>query len=66
MLYLGPGVATPSRVHGAFVADHEVHKVVKSLKQMGRPSYLEGILDGTAVAEGAADGGGGRRHARPG
>ena len=59
MLYLGPGVATPSRVHGAFVADHEVHKVVKSLKQMGRPSYLEGILDGTAVAEGAADGGGG-------
>ena len=59
MLYLGPGVATPSRVHGAFVADHEVHKVVQSLKQMGRPSYLEGILDGTAVAEGAADGGGG-------
>ena len=59
MLYLGPGVATPSRVHGAFVADHEVHKVVKSLKQMGRPSYLEGILDGTAIAEGAADGGGG-------
>ena len=59
MLYLGPGVSTPSRVHGAFVADHEVHKVVQSLKQMGRPSYLEGILDGTAIADGAADGGGG-------
>ena len=59
MLYLGPGVATPSRVHGAFVADHEVHKVVQSLKQMGRPSYLEGILDGTAIADGASDGGGG-------
>ena len=59
MLYLGPGVSTPSRVHGAFVADHEVHKVVKNLKEMGRPSYLEGILDGTAIADGAADGGGG-------
>ena len=59
MLYLGPGVSTPSRVHGAFVADHEVHKVVQNLKEMGRPSYLEGILDGTAIADGAADGGGG-------
>ena len=58
MLYLGPGVSTPSRVHGAFVADHEVHKVVKNLKQAGEPAYLDGILDGTAVAEGAADGGG--------
>ena len=57
MLYLGPGVSTPSRVHGAFVADHEVHKVVKNLKQAGEPAYLEGILDGTAVAEGTADGG---------
>ena len=57
MLYLGPGVSTPSRVHGAFVADHEVHKVVKSLKQMGKPAYLEGILDGTAVVD-APDGGG--------
>ena len=58
MLYLGPGVSTPSRVHGAFVADHEVHKVVKNLKQMGQPAYLEGILDGTAIVEGAADGNG--------
>ena len=58
MLYLGPGVSTPSRVHGAFVADHEVHKVVKSLKQMGKPAYLEGILDGTAVVDGPADGSG--------
>ena len=56
MLYLGPGVSTPSRVHGAFVADHEVHKVVKSLKQMGKPCYLEGILDGTAVADAASEG----------
>ena len=57
MLYLGPGVSTPSRVHGAFVADHEVHKVVKNLKQIGKPAYLEGILDGTAVVD-APDGGG--------
>ena len=59
MLYLGPGVSAPNRVHGAFVADHEVHKVVKNLKQLGKPSYLEGILDGTALAEGTVDGGGG-------
>lgn len=58
MLYLGPGVSTPSRVHGAFVADHEVHKVVRNLKQMGKPSYLEGILEGTAVVDGMTDGGG--------
>ena len=58
MLYLGPGVSTPNRVHGAFVADHEVHKVVKNLKQAGKPAYLEGILDGTATADAAADAGG--------
>ena len=58
MLYLGPGVSTPSRVHGAFVADHEVHKVVKNLKQMGQPAYLEGILDGTAIVEAGSEGGG--------
>ncbi len=58
MLYLGPGVSAPTRVHGAFVADHEVHKVVKSLKQMGRPAYLEGILDGTAIADASPEGAG--------
>ena len=58
MLYLGPGVSAPSRVHGAFVADHEVHKVVKNLRQSGQPSYLEGILDGTAIVDAAPDGGG--------
>ena len=59
MLYMGPGVSAPSRVHGAFVADHEVHKVVKNLKQTGTPSYLEGILDGTAFVDGVSDAGGG-------
>ena len=58
MLYLGPGVSAPTRVHGAFVADHEVHKVVKNLKQMGRPSYLEGILDGTAITDTGPEGAG--------
>ena len=58
MLYLGPGVSTPSRVHGAFVADHEVHKVVKNLKRIGQPCYLEGILEGTAIVDGMTDGGG--------
>ena len=58
MLYLGPGVSTPTRVHGAFVADHEVHKVVKNLKQSGRASYLEGILDGTAIVDAGPDGAG--------
>jgi len=45
MLYLPPGTGYPQRVHGAFVADEEVHKVVEYLKQLGEPDYIEGILD---------------------
>jgi S-DNA-T family DNA segregation ATPase FtsK/SpoIIIE len=45
MLYLPPGAGIPQRVHGAFVADHEVHKVVEYLKQQGEPDYVEGVLD---------------------
>ena len=45
MLYLPPGSGTPERVHGAFVADHEVHKVVENLKQQGEPEYLDGVLE---------------------
>ena len=44
MLYLAPGCGVPTRVHGAFVADEEVHKVVDHLKQMGPPNYVDGIL----------------------
>ncbi|UJP05430.1 MAG: DNA translocase FtsK 4TM domain-containing protein [Nitrosomonas sp.] len=44
MLYLPPGSGYPQRVHGAFVADHEVHKVVEYLKQLGEPDYIEAIL----------------------
>ncbi|MBY4859551.1 DNA translocase FtsK [Burkholderia contaminans] len=52
MLFLPPGTGYPQRVHGAFVADEEVHRVVEYLKQFGEPQYEEGILDGPA-ADGA-------------
>ncbi|QNP40721.1 DNA translocase FtsK [Lysobacter solisilvae (ex Woo and Kim 2020)] len=46
MLYLPPGTALPERVHGAFVSDEEVHRVVEHLKQIGGgPDYIEGVLD---------------------
>ena len=45
MLYLPPGTATPERVHGAFVDDHEVHKVVNWLRTQGAPEYIEGVLE---------------------
>ncbi|WP_435594012.1 DNA translocase FtsK [Proluteimonas luteida] len=45
MLYLPPGTAMPERVHGAFVSDEEVHRVVEHLKQSGRAEYIEGVLD---------------------
>ncbi|NCT66306.1 MAG: DUF87 domain-containing protein [Rhodanobacteraceae bacterium] len=45
MLYLPPGTAAPERVHGAFVDDHEVHKVVEWLRQQGEPDYIEGVLE---------------------
>ncbi|CAB1274698.1 membrane protein of unknown function [Candidatus Nitrosacidococcus tergens] len=46
MLYLPPGTATPERIHGAFVDDHEIHKVVEFLKQQGVPKYIEEITQG--------------------
>ena len=52
MLYLPAGVGHPQRVHGAFVSDGEVHRVVEHLKTQGGPQYLEGVLDGGADAEG--------------
>lgn len=53
MLFLPPGTGYPQRVHGAFVADEEVHRIVEYLKQFGEPQYEEGILDGPAT-EGAS------------
>jgi len=47
MLYLPPGSGLPVRVHGAFVADDEVHRVVEYLREQGgEPNYIEGILEG--------------------
>jgi len=45
MLYLPPGAGMCQRVHGAYVADQEVHKVVAYLKELGQPEYVEGLLD---------------------
>jgi S-DNA-T family DNA segregation ATPase FtsK/SpoIIIE len=68
MLYLPPGTAMPERVHGAFVSDEEVHRVVEHLKQIGGgPDYIEGVLeevqtlgDGTVVGPtGLPESGGG-------
>ncbi|MCP5228968.1 DNA translocase FtsK [Accumulibacter sp.] len=58
MLYLAPGTGYPTRVHGAFVADEEVHRVVDHLKKSGTPDYLEDVLTG-AGGDAAGDGAGG-------
>ncbi len=66
MLYLPPGTATPQRIHGAFVSDQEVHKVVESLKALGAPEYVSEIVmsagtgdasDFSFESEGASEGG---------
>ena len=62
MLYLPPGSGIPQRVHGAFVSDAEVHRVVEALKKQGEPAYIEGIFDSpeeTQAESGGANGGGG-------
>ncbi len=64
MLYLPPGTSLPVRVHGAFVADHEVHAVVRNLRKAGSPQYLDEIVEGpsaptpglTGLDQPAADG----------
>lgn len=45
MLYLPPGTGFPQRVHGAYVADQEVHKVVEYLKKLAKPQYVDGVLE---------------------
>ncbi len=57
MLYLPPGTGLPVRVHGAFVADSEVHAVVDYLKKTGRPEYVDSILEPPEGGEGEAAGG---------
>lgn len=51
MLYLPPGSGVPVRVHGAFVSDDEVHRVVEHLKKQAKPEYLEDILDETSSTD---------------
>jgi DNA segregation ATPase FtsK/SpoIIIE, S-DNA-T family len=46
MLYMPSGTGFPIRVHGAFVSDDEVHRVVNYLKSQGDPDYIEGVLEG--------------------
>ena len=59
MLWLAPGTGYPVRVHGAFVADDEVHHVVDYLKKVGAPEYVEGVLSGAGSddEEGSGEGG---------
>ena len=64
MLYLPPGVGYPLRVHGAFVSDAEVHRVVEYLKAQGEPQYIEGILEGGAPNGNGDDGRQRRRRRR--
>jgi S-DNA-T family DNA segregation ATPase FtsK/SpoIIIE len=46
MLYLPPGTAIPTRVHGAFVSDQEVHRVVDALRKSAVPSYIQAVIEG--------------------
>ena len=57
MLYMPPGTGLPIRVHGAFVSDEEVHRVVDHLKAQGEPNYIEGILEGGVAGDDGAAGG---------
>jgi S-DNA-T family DNA segregation ATPase FtsK/SpoIIIE len=59
MLYMPSGSGYPVRVHGAFVSDDEVHRVVQYLKSQGGPNYIEGILEGGTLDGEGNDAGGG-------
>jgi S-DNA-T family DNA segregation ATPase FtsK/SpoIIIE len=62
MLYMPSGTGLPIRVHGAFVSDEEVHRVVSYLKSQGEPNYIEGVLEGgtdDSVGDMMGEGGGG-------
>jgi len=63
MLYMPSGTGFPIRVHGAFVSDDQVHRVVSYLKSQGGPDYIEGVLEGGTVDgdDGPSDGDGGEK-----
>ena len=56
MLYLPPGTGLPTRVHGAFVSDDEVHRVVTHLKEHGEANYIEGVLEGGTLDDDTSTG----------
>jgi S-DNA-T family DNA segregation ATPase FtsK/SpoIIIE len=58
MLYMPPGTSLPIRVHGAFVSDEEVHRVVEAWKLRGTPDYIDDILNGAEEAGSGFDGSG--------
>lgn len=58
MLYLPAGTSVPNRVHGAFVGDDEVHRVVEAWKAMGEPVFIDAILNEGGADAGAGGGGG--------
>ena len=62
MLYLPPGTSIPTRVHGAFVSDQEVHRVVAGLKSASPPTYIDEILEGPSMSDSGLPG---RRRRRP-
>ena len=57
MLYMPPGTSLPVRVHGAFVSDDEVHRLVEEWKKRGAPNYIQDILDGADEGAGSFEGG---------
>jgi S-DNA-T family DNA segregation ATPase FtsK/SpoIIIE len=58
MLYLPPGSGYPQRIHGAFVDDQEVHRVVDTLKARGEPQYIESILEAPVASDESGEPGG--------
>src|SRR3954468_20780338 len=54
MLYLPPGTGIPQRVHGAFVADHEVHKFADHLRSLAKPDYMTEVLEPPEALDGGA------------
>jgi S-DNA-T family DNA segregation ATPase FtsK/SpoIIIE len=56
MLYLPPGSGYPQRIHGAFVSDQEVHRVIEHIKILGEPQYIDGVLNSLDEGEGGEEG----------
>ncbi|WP_420553812.1 DNA translocase FtsK [Neptuniibacter marinus] len=56
MLYLPAGTSLPNRVHGAFVSDDEVHRVVEAWKKLGQPDYITEITQGDSTSDGGGSG----------